>query len=100
MGYTVWQLRSDAIDDAYKDTGNIATVLAEQIAQTARSIDLVLDDIHDRIAALDVPTAEHLRRVMSAEYGHELLKSRLERFPLADVITLIQCADTARSSSR
>jgi diguanylate cyclase (GGDEF)-like protein len=100
MGYTVWQMRSDAIDDAYKDTGNIATVLSEQIAQTARSIDLVLGDVHDHIAALDVHAAEHLRRVMSAEYGHELLKSRLERFPLADVITLMGADGRLIATSR
>src|SRR5258708_411854 len=69
MGYTVWKLRSDAIDDAFKDTGNIATVLAEQIAQTARSIDLVLGDIQDRIGLLAVRTPDDLRRAMCGLSG-------------------------------
>src|SRR5204863_177504 len=83
MGYTVWQLRSDAIDDAYKETGNIATVLSEQIAQTARSIDLVLTDMQDRILAFDVNVPDDLRRVLSGENAHAMLKSRVDRFPSA-----------------
>jgi diguanylate cyclase (GGDEF)-like protein len=100
MAYTVWKLRSDAIDDAYRDAANVATVLAEQIAQIGRSIDLVLGDIHDRIAALDVLTADDLRRAMSIPYGHGLLKSKAERFPLADVITLVGADGRLIATSR
>jgi diguanylate cyclase (GGDEF)-like protein len=100
MGYTVWQLRSDAIDDAYKDTGNIATVLSEQIAQTVRAIDLVLTDIQDRIALLGVRTPDDLRRIMSAETGHALLKGRIDRFPLADVISIVDSNGRLVSTSR
>jgi diguanylate cyclase (GGDEF)-like protein len=100
MGYTVWKLRSDAIDDAFKDTGNIATVLAEQIAQTARSIDLVLSDIQDRVLLPDIRTPDDFRRVMSAAPGHAILKSRFERFPLADIITVLDSDGRLISSSR
>jgi diguanylate cyclase (GGDEF)-like protein len=100
MGYTVWQLRADAIDDAYKDTGNIATVLSEQIAQTVRSIDLVLSDIQERILLFDINTPIDLRRVMSGEIGHAILKSRLDRFALADVITVLDSDGRLVSTSR
>ena len=100
MAYTVWKLRSDAIDDAYKDAANVATVLAEQVAQIGRSIDLVLGDIHDRISALDVATADDLRQAMSIQYGHGLLKSKAERFPLADVITLVGADGRLIATSR
>src|SRR2546423_10284479 len=100
MGYTIWQLRSDAIDDAYKDAGNVATVLSEQIAQTIRSIDLVLTDIQERIALLGGKTPDDLRRIMSAETGHALLKSRLDRFPLADVITIVGADGRLMATSR
>ena len=100
MGYTVWQLRSDAIDDAYKDTGNIATVLSEQIAQTVRSIDLVIRDIQERILLFDITTPIDLRRVMSGEIGHAILKSRLDRFALADVITVLDSDGRLVSTSR
>src|SRR5436190_23920422 len=89
MGFSIWQLRSDAIEATYKDNGNVATVLAEQIAQTIRSIDLVLGDIQDRILLFAVRTPEELRHVMSSEYGHAILKSRADRFAHADVITVL-----------
>jgi hypothetical protein len=100
MGYTVWQLRSDAIDDAYKDTSNVATVLSEQVAQTVRSIDLVLTDIQERIALLGVRTPDDLQRIMSTETGHALLKGRIDRFPLADVITVVDANGRLVSTSR
>src|SRR5256885_14005305 len=76
MGYTVWKLRADAIDDAFKDTGNVVTLLAEQISQTARSIDLVLNDMQDRITSLGIRTPDDLQLVMSTQKGHAILKDR------------------------
>src|SRR5260370_198329 len=87
MGYTVWKLRADAIEDSFRDTGNVVTLLAEQIAQTARSIDLVLSDMQDRIALLDVRTPDDLQRVISTQSRTPILNSILERFPQPDLPT-------------
>ena len=100
MGFTIWQLRSDAIEDTYKDNGNVATVLAEQIAQTIRSVDLVIDDIQDRILLLAITTPEELRNVMSSEYGYAILKSRADRFAQADVITALDSTGRLLATSR
>src|SRR5947208_2799088 len=89
MGYTVWKLRADAIEDSFRDTGNVVTLLAEQIAQTARSIDLVLSDLQDRIALLDVRTPDDLQRIMSTQDGNAILKSMVERFPQADLASVV-----------
>src|ERR1019366_10656263 len=43
IGLTVWRLRADEIGDATRDTGNLATVLAEQTNLAVQSIDLVLN---------------------------------------------------------
>src|ERR1022692_224719 len=43
IGLTVWWLRSDAIDDATKDSDHLAIVLAEQTNRAVQSIDLVLE---------------------------------------------------------
>ena len=100
MGYTIWKLRSDAIDDAFKDGGNIAIVLAEQTAQTVRSIDLVLTEVRDRIELHGVTTSDEVRRTMATEYGHTLLKNRLDRFPVADVIFVTDSDGRVLSNSR
>jgi diguanylate cyclase (GGDEF)-like protein len=100
MGYTVWKLRSDAIEDAYKDTTNIAAVLAVQTAQAVRSIDLVISDVQDRILSNGVTTSDDLRRVMATEYGHALLKNRLDRLPEADGVFVTDADGHSLSSSR
>ena len=48
IGLTILWLRSDAIADASRDTGNLATVLAHQFENSVQSIDLVLTEIRDK----------------------------------------------------
>jgi len=100
IGYTVWKLRSDAIDDAFRDGGNLASVLAEQTAQTVRSIDLILGDVQERILLLGVRSPDDLRRELATEHGHALLKSRIDRFPQADILTVVDAAGFLVSNSR
>ena len=40
IGLTIWGLRSDAIQEAENDTGNIAAVLSEHLARSIQSIDI------------------------------------------------------------
>jgi diguanylate cyclase (GGDEF)-like protein len=100
MAYTVWKLRSDAIEDAYDHTGNLATVLAEQISQTIRTIDIVIGEIQERVQAFDAATPDDLRRVMTEQHAHVLLKSRKDRLVQADVITIIDARGRLLASSR
>ena len=100
IGYTILSLRSDTIDDAYKDAGNIATVMAEQIAQTVRGIELVLSEVEDRAMMLDIRTPADFRRIMSTEYGYQLVKSRVERFPQAEIVSVVDSEGTLIASSR
>ncbi len=48
IGLTILWLRSDAIADAAKDSGNLATVLARQLENSVQSIDLVLTEVRDK----------------------------------------------------
>jgi hypothetical protein len=45
VGWTVWQLRNEAIRAAVSETGNIAIVLAGQISRSIQAIDTVLEEI-------------------------------------------------------
>jgi diguanylate cyclase (GGDEF)-like protein len=100
MIYTIVNLRSDAIEDAYERTGNLATVLAEQIGQTIRTIDIMVSDLQERILLLDITTVDDLRRVMSQKFGHELLKSRLDQLGQADVVTVVDARGQLIATSR
>ena len=48
IGATISSLRQDAIADAFTETGNIATVLAEQTSRSVQAIDLVLVELKER----------------------------------------------------
>src|SRR5437879_7039116 len=47
VGWTIWQLRNDAIRAAIADSGNIAAVLAGQLSRSLQSIDSMLQEIKD-----------------------------------------------------
>jgi diguanylate cyclase (GGDEF)-like protein len=100
IGYTILNLRSDTIDDAYHDTSNIATVMAEQVSQTVRGIDLVLSEVEDRVMTLDVRTSADFRRIMATEYGYMLVKTRVERFPQAEIVSVADSEGMLIASSR
>ncbi len=104
IGLTLWSLREDAVADAQRATGNIATILSEQTAGSVQSVDLILVDIQERIAALGVTTPDEFRARVDNEEFYRLLVERLARIPQADVITVIgdngQLANSTRSWPR
>jgi diguanylate cyclase (GGDEF)-like protein len=100
IGLTIWGLRVDATEEAANDTGNIATVLAEQTARSVQSIDLVLIELQERIATLGAATSDELHRKLNSPDTHHILKERLARLPQADVIALVDHNGQLVSSSR
>jgi diguanylate cyclase (GGDEF)-like protein/PAS domain S-box-containing protein len=100
IGLTLWGLRSDAINEAGGDAGNIATVLAEQTARSVQSIDIVMAELKERIATFGTtPSEEFYRRLRRADV-HDILKERVARLPQASVITLADKDGRVLSSSR
>src|ERR1700690_4590480 len=76
IGLTIWWVRSDAIEDATSDTGNLATALAEQTNLAVQSIDLVLNEIQERLENLGARTQDnfgHLQQDINTY--HALLDS-------------------------
>jgi len=100
IGATAWSLRNDALRDAIHDTGNIATVLAEQTARSVQSIDLVLTETRERIGSFDTTTATGIYNLMRSLLAHQLLQERLSRLPQADVIFVLDGDGNVLVSSR
>src|ERR1700722_18334602 len=88
MAVTIWGLRNDAIEDAAKDTGNIATVLAEQTARSVQSIDRILTDIQGEIGSLGIDTPDDFRPAVATEQMYHELTGRLAQLPEAVAIVL------------
>jgi diguanylate cyclase (GGDEF)-like protein len=89
IGFTVWWLRTDAIRDASIDTGNLATVLAEQTNRSVQSIDLMLNDIQEQIQSVRGTTPEAFRRLMQGEDTHAMLLDRMSRLSNLRLIALV-----------
>src|SRR5690348_11628355 len=83
IGLALWAMRYDAAEDAARDTGNIATVLAEQTGRTVQAIDIVLDDLAERIANSNITTPEEYRQTVATKDYHNFLLDRLSRLPQA-----------------
>ena len=89
IGVTVWWLRSDAIADATRDTGNLATVLAEQTNLAIQSIDLVLNEIQERLENLGARTQDNYGHLQQDKNTYHSLTDSLSRLSQAALIALI-----------
>src|ERR1035441_1422794 len=89
IGLTVWWLRSDAVDDATKDTGNLATVLAEQTNLAVQSIDLVLNEIQERLENLGARTQDNFGHLQQDKNTFHSLIDSLSHLSQAATIALI-----------
>jgi len=89
VGLTIWGLRTDAIREADNDTGNIAAVLSEQLAQSIQSVDIVLTDIRDRTEAQSASAQDEFDQEIRSYDFNRLLTERLDRLSQAGFIALI-----------
>jgi diguanylate cyclase (GGDEF)-like protein len=87
IGLTVWTLRSDAIRDASRDAGNIATVLAEQTSRSVQAVDLVLTEVEEHLRRVGIASADDFRVRLKDQDTFKFLRDRLSRLQ-ADVVTL------------
>jgi diguanylate cyclase (GGDEF)-like protein len=89
MGFSIWWLRSQAINNASRYAGSLAAVLAEETNRSVQSIDLVLNEVHDRLSQLDVKTPNDFRRQLQGEDTYRLLTERMARLSQVASISLI-----------
>jgi len=89
IGLTIWWLRSDAIADAFKDSSNLAIVLADQTANSIQSIDLVLTEIKGQEEIRSAQTPNDIDHVLRGDETHQFLMERLLRLQQAEFISLI-----------
>ena len=89
IALTIWWLRSEAIAGAFRDSSNLAEVLAGQTASSIQSIDMILTEIkaEEEFRSAQMPGGfEHTGR---SENTFQYLIGRLSRLPQAAFITLV-----------
>jgi diguanylate cyclase (GGDEF)-like protein len=87
-GGTILRLRTIAIEEGVKDTANTAIVISDQIDRSIQSIDLVLTDLWDRIAALRIEDPAQLRNALGRGSFQATMIDRLARLPQAFSLTV------------
>jgi PAS domain-containing protein len=89
IGLTIWGLRSDAIQEANNDTGNIAAVLSEQLARSIQSVDIVLSDVRERVEQQYASAQVDFDQRTRSQDFYRLLRERLDRLSQSDFIAVI-----------
>src|SRR5450631_2639465 len=90
IGATIWWLRSEAIADASKDSNNLAVVLADQMADSIQSIDLVLSEIEGQldVRGSPAPSDDHSHG-LGGQDTYRFLMERLSHLSQAEFISLV-----------
>jgi len=81
VGWTIWQLRDDAIRAAISDSGNIAAVLAGQLARSLQSIDTVLLEVRDPSKESDIDRPFEFRDELRRRAFYRSLIAYRNRLP-------------------
>jgi len=100
IGLTIWWLRVDAIADANKDAGNLATVLAHQIDNSIQSIDIVLSEIKEREEHRGALMTGNSNTDFPSEDARRLLVDRLSHLQQAEFIGLVDRTGTLVATTR
>jgi diguanylate cyclase (GGDEF)-like protein len=81
VGFTIWQLRNDAIKSAINDTGNIAAILAGQFSRSLNSIDSMLLELRSASKGLDIDTPQKLRAIYGTKEMYDTMRAHLTTVP-------------------
>jgi signal transduction histidine kinase/CheY-like chemotaxis protein/HPt (histidine-containing phosphotransfer) domain-containing protein len=88
-GLADWDLHQNAIESYREDMTSLGVVITEQTARTVQAVDLVVQEVRDKILASGVGTPEQFKRLMAGEEIHHFLADRLKNLPQADAIVLV-----------
>jgi diguanylate cyclase (GGDEF)-like protein/PAS domain S-box-containing protein len=100
IGLTIWWMHSYAINDAFEDNDRLATVLAEQTANSIQSIDLVLTEIKDQAEIRSAQASNDIDRFLSDKDTNKILLERLSRLRQAEFIALVDKNGSLVSTTR
>src|SRR5260221_8162617 len=100
MGLTIWGLRADAVEDASRDVGHIATILAEQPAHSIKASDETLPAIQGRLVAAHETAPESFNAAIRSAETHQVLADRIARLPQASIFAIISAEGHTVNDSR
>ena len=88
-GLTIWDLRQEAIKVYTEQIENLGVAFAEQTSRTLQAVDLVLDQVKDRVLGSGIETPAQFEQLLSGRKWHQFLADRARNLPQADALALI-----------
>jgi len=97
---TIWDLRREAMKTYTEEIENLGVAFAEQTSRTLQAVDLVLDQVKDRVLGSGVETPAQFEQLLSGRKWHQFLADRLKNLPQADALALIDADGKRINASR
>lgn len=99
-GLTIWDLRQEAIKVYTEQIENLGVAFAEQTSRTLQAVDLVLDQVKDRVLGSGIETPAQFEQLLPGRKWHQFLADRLKNLPQADALALIDADGKLINASR
>jgi signal transduction histidine kinase len=97
---TIWDLHEQTIEQNRLAVRNVGFVLAEQTSRYVQVVDLVLQEMQSRAAALGVRSPDELAQSFATESARDFLRERLKNLPQANAFSLLGADGHLLVSSR
>jgi signal transduction histidine kinase/CheY-like chemotaxis protein len=99
-GLTVWDLRQEAIKTYTEEMDNLGAAFAEQTSRTLQAVDLVLDQVKDRVSSARIETAAQFEQLLAGRKWRQFLAERLKNLPQAASLSLVDADGKLINASR
>ncbi len=99
-GIAIGLLRADAIAITQDENHRLGVIFAEQATRSLQSVDLILQDMAEKIADSAADDSVSLRNYVSARDVYEALARRLTNLPQVDAILIIDAERHLANSDR
>jgi signal transduction histidine kinase/DNA-binding response OmpR family regulator len=99
-GLTIWDLRQEAIKLYTEEIENLGVAFAEQTSRTLQAVDLVLDQIRDRVLSSGIETAAQFEDLLTAKKWQQFLADRLKNLPQGEAVALVDPDGKVVNASR
>ncbi len=96
----VWNLRLHDIDEAERELATLDRLLVEETERAMQSVDLILKNVRQHVAATGVDSTERLPAVLGGRDTHEILGSKIAGVPQVDALAIVAADGRVLNLSR
>lgn len=98
--FSVFYMRAQTEETYRRQIGDLGSVLAEQTFRYVQEIDLVLMELRERVASLNIRSADEFRQSLGGQDVHALLQTRLQNMAQVDALAIVDSTGHLLNSSR